>query len=209
MARQAKHVPLKKTGQGTPSGSGRNPGGSAAVKAKRDRFIVAYLQDEDGNATRAAMIAGVPAAAAKQWGAKALQHPYVQQLIGDHRERMAAELEAKYALTRENVLSALANLVHADPRKLFHDDGRLRHVTELDDRTAKMVSSFEVEELYEMEGEGRNRSKVNVGRVTKIRMWDKNSAVDKAMRHLGLYEKDNEQTRDTKLVITEKDAGVL
>lgn len=200
--KQANHVPRKSTGAGVVSGT------TLTAKARREIFTEAYLSN-NGNALAAARAAGIAETGAQVWAKRALTHPHVVTLIRDHQAKVAEELEARYALTRENVLSALANLVHADPRKLFHDDGRLRHVTELDDRTAKMVSSFEVEELYEMEGEGRNRSKVNVGRVTKIRMWDKNSAVDKAMRHLGLYEKDNEQTRDTKLVITEKDAGVL
>ena len=31
------------------------------------------------------------------------------------------------------------------------------------------------------------------GRTTKLKVWDKNAALEKAMKHLGLYEKDNSQ----------------
>ena len=31
------------------------------------------------------------------------------------------------------------------------------------------------------------------GRLTRIRLWDKNAALEKAMKHLGLYGRDNSQ----------------
>ena len=31
------------------------------------------------------------------------------------------------------------------------------------------------------------------GRLTRIRFWDKNAALDKAIRQLGLFERDNTQ----------------
>jgi len=183
----------------------------ADLKERYETFAAAWVSN-GGNASAAARLAmpGVvetPAQANAQ-GHAMLKNAYVKHLIAQHQARVAAELQAKYAITRENVLDALANLVFADPRLLFNADGTLKHVTELDDRTAKMVSSFEVEEIYETEGKGPSRHKVNVGRTTKIRMWDKNSAVDKAMRHLGLFEKDNQQKPAT-VVLTPDDAGVL
>lgn len=204
--KQAAHVPPKTAA--VAKGKTTSGGTSHSMKVRDEAFVAAYLSNGE-NVAAAARSVGAPEKTARQDGQRWLKRLYVQQLIKDHQAKVAAELESKYAITRENVLSALSNLVFADPRLLFHADGRLKHVTELDERTAKMVSSFEVEELYETEGHGPGRVKVNTGRVTKVRMWDKNSAVDKAMRHLGLFEKDNEQARDTKLVITEKDAGVL
>jgi hypothetical protein len=29
------------------------------------------------------------------------------------------------------------------------------------------------------------------GRLTRVRFWDKNAALEKAMKHLGLYNRDN------------------
>lgn len=182
----------------------------ADIKERLERFAALYVSN-GGNATAAAKIVlkgVVKPEYANAQAHKLLHHPYTQHLLAEHQARVAAELNAKYAITRENVLEALSNLVFADPRKLFRADGTLLHVSELDDRTAKMVSSFEVEELYEVQRDGRNVHKVNVGRVTKIKMWDKNSAVDKAMRHLGLFEKDNQQKPAT-VMLTKDDAGVL
>jgi|SRR5579863_455709 len=182
----------------------------ADLKERDERFAACYVTN-GGNAKAAAreVFKGVlTVAQAEQQAGRYLRRPYVQHLIADHQARVEAELSARYAITRENVLEALSNLVFADPRKLFDADGNLLHLTQLDDRTAKMVSSFEVEELYESVGEGRAKRKVNTGRVTKVKMWDKNSAVDKAMRHLGLFEKDNQQKPAT-VMLTKDDAGVL
>ncbi len=182
----------------------------ADLKERDERFAALYVSN-GGNAKAASreIFKGIlTVAQAEAQSSAYLRRSYVQHLLTEHQHRVAAELEARYALTREHVLEALSNLVFADPRQLFNADGTLKHVVELDDRTAKMVSSFEVEELYEQQGTGRARSKVNIGRVTKVKMWDKNSAVDKAMRHLGLFEKDNQQKPAT-VMLTKDDAGVL
>jgi phage terminase small subunit len=60
-------------------------------------------------------------------------------------------------------------------------------VHELDDETAAAISSVEVRE--EFEGHGENRKLV--GYTKKIRFWDKTAAVNMAMKHFGLFEKDN------------------
>jgi hypothetical protein len=44
--------------------------------------------------------------------------------------------------------------------------------------TAAMISTIEVDAD---------------GRLTRIRLWDKNAALEKAMKHLGLYERENAQ----------------
>lgn len=182
----------------------------ADLKERDERFAAIYISN-GGNAKAAAreVFKGVlTVAQAEQQSSKYLKRPYVQHLLAEHQRRTAAELEAKYAITRENVLESLANMVFMDPRKLFNEDGSLKHIRDLDERTAKTVASFEVEELYEHEGQGPSRRKVNTGRVTKIKMWDKNSAVDKAMRHLGLFKEDNNQ-KPQAVIISKDDAGVL
>jgi hypothetical protein len=43
------------------------------------------------------------------------------------------------------------------------------------------------------EFEGRGKNWKLVGYTKKIRFWDKNAAIDKAMRQLGQFERDNTQ----------------
>ncbi len=77
-------------------------------------------------------------------------------------------------------------------RKLFDASGALKPVADLDDATAACIASIEVDTLFD--GSGKEREAV--GTTTKIKMWDKNSAAEKLMRHLGMFKEDNKQKTD-------------
>ena len=68
--------------------------------------------------------------------------------------------------TQERVLEEVRRLSFSDPRKLFRKDGTPIPITELDDDTAAMISAIEVDAD---------------GRLRRIRLWDKNAALEKAM----------------------------
>ena len=59
------------------------------------------------------------------------------------------------------------------------DDGRLLPLEQMSADVRACIASMDFDP--------------NTGRVTKVRFWDKNAALEKAMRHHGLYEKDNSQ----------------
>lgn len=102
--------------------------------------------------------------------------PKVITMLAERR----AELAEKHCLTTDAVLKELSNIVHIDPREMCRPDGSFRHPLEWSDRLAAAVASFEI---------GDN------GEIKKVKLWDKNSALDKAMKHLGLFEADNEQNK--------------
>jgi len=92
-----------------------------------------------------------------------------------------AELRAEVAKASQietvQVVKELARVALSDVRQVFHADGRIKSPHELDDATAAAVASLE----FDPEG------------GFKVKLWDKNSAADKLMKHLGAYEKDNKQ----------------
>jgi len=118
-------------------------------------------------------------------GARLLRDVFVSSEITKRRDQLAR----KFELRTEDVLRELARIVHADPRKAFDAKGNLLPVHEWPDEVAAMIASVEVEELFD--GQGRDRK--FIGLAKKIKLWDKNSAIDKAMKHLGQYEQDNLQ----------------
>jgi phage terminase small subunit len=103
-----------------------------------------------------------------------LANPNVASRVAEFRApaMKAARLEI------EGTLHQLACVLRSDARLLFRPDGSLIPVHELDDATAAAISSIE------LDAEGRPK---------KIRLWSKTDAIDKAMRHLGAYERDNAQ----------------
>jgi phage terminase small subunit len=155
-----------------------------AVAQRRAAFKAAYLTNGH-NATQAALVAGFSAKTAHVQGAQLLKVLKSNGELADMAERAAEAAE----LTVERTLREVARLSYADPRRMYHSDGRLKDIHELDDDMAAAVASVEIEEEFDGKGEDR---KLN-GYTKKLKLWDKNSALDKAMKHFGLYEQDNRQ----------------
>jgi phage terminase small subunit len=106
---------------------------------------------------------------------------------------MIAEIRARAEdttiLTVERTRAELARVCFSDVRKLCNPDGSLKKVNELDADTAAAVASFEVDEV-------EVGDKV-VRRTIKVKLWDKNAALEKAIKHLGLYERETPSGRRT------------
>ena len=102
---------------------------------------------------------------------------------------MAREAAKAAGLTVERVLEEVLRLSFSDPRKLLRADGTVKDPSEWDDETAAAVSSIEIVEEFSGSGEDRKLS----GYTKKSKFWDKNAAIEKAMKHLGLYNRDNTQ----------------
>lgn len=104
----------------------------------------------------------------------------------DARQLAAVE---NSGITTELLLTALRRAISFDPRRLYDGRGNLRKVTDLDDDTALAIQSLDIDEIYG----GKGKSRQVVGRTSKVRAVDRLVAVDKAMRHLGMFENDNRQ----------------
>jgi len=96
-------------------------------------------------------------------------------------------------VSNARVIQEIARLALFDPRKLFFDDGTPKPITSLDDDTAAALAGLDVTEEFEGSGEDRKF----VGYTKKYKIADKNSALEKLAKILGLYEKDNAQKVDT------------
>lgn len=100
----------------------------------------------------------------------------------------AEKVAERAGLSIERTLQEVARLSYADPRKMFRSDGSLIPIQEMDDDTAATVASVEHDSVITGSGED-----AAVVRTTKLKTWDKNAALEKAMKHHGLYERDNTQ----------------
>lgn len=89
---------------------------------------------------------------------------------------MQAEAAANAGLQASEVLRQVQMLVTSDIVGICKEDGTVKLPHELDERTRAAVKSFKI-------------TKDGI----EYQFWDKNSALDKAMKHLGLFEKDNGQ----------------
>jgi len=106
-------------------------------------------------------------------------------------------------LTKERVAREIARISFFDPRKMFAADGRPLAITELDDDTAASIIGLDVLEQYEGSGDDRRL----VGLIKKYKIADKNSALDKAAKILGMYGIDNEQRTNPLATLLQAIAG--
>src|SRR3990167_848423 len=165
-------------------------GTSKEAAAMRKVLYAEAFVENGGHKHDAAVTAGYkPGRAADKAAERLSQDVAVQQLIVDRRASAIKAAEIETGLTVNGILREVRRLATNDPRKLFDKDGRMLEVHELDDDTAACISSVEIEEQFE----GRGEEKHSVGFLKKLKLWDKNSALEKGMKHLGLFEKDNSQ----------------
>lgn len=167
-------------------------GSQQAASARRVAFVEAYIGN-GGNATEAAKAAGYSPKTAYSQGGRLLKRVEVAKAIAERR----AELAETHGLTTDRILRECARIAFYDPRKLFKDDGSMKAVHELDDDTAAALASVEVEEI--------TAGETTIGLTRKVKSWDKNAAIDKAMKHLGLFEQDNRQTRPVTIIANDLD----
>lgn len=83
-------------------------------------------------------------------------------------------------LTSADILTETRRVALSSISAFVHPDGRLKFPHELDVDAAACVASFEV----------------SLDGTIKYRFWDKNSAVERGAKILGLFEKDNKQKAD-------------
>ncbi len=158
--------------------------GLAAATARRDVFVQTYIANGN-NATQAAITAGYSARTAYSQGQRLLKNAEVSTRLATAAKKVA-EITG---LTAERTIREAARISNFDPARLYRQDGTLKHITEMDDDTRAAIASIEVKENV-VDG-------VLIGQTTKIKFWDKNRALEMGMRHLGLYERDNIQQRES------------
>src|SRR6266540_2121801 len=108
--------------------------------------------------------------------------------------RAPALLQAQYTITVDlnRTVFENARVGFSDIRKLFGPGGRLLDPHEWDDDTAAAVASVERVALF---GKGKD-GLGQIGYTTKVKLWSKGDALDRLMKNLGGYRRDNNPKKD-------------
>lgn len=144
------------------------------VSPKQARFCEEYLIDF--NATKAAIRAGYSTAAARQVASRLL----TKANIKEHIESIRADFDQRFE-GLDHLLRQLYRISDFDIKDLYNDDGSFKDIKDLDPDVSSVISGIEVEEL--VEGFGKN--KVKLGFVKKIKLWNKNQALEQIARIRG------------------------
>ena len=154
-----------------------------ALNPKQERFVVEYLVDL--NATQAAIRAGYSPKTAGVQAFDLLKKPEIAAALERQRNQHAKNT----GLTVERVLQEAMRLAFFDIRKLTDAEGNPIPINQLDDDTAAAIQGLELA-TERVRGDDAGAETV----VRKYKIADKNAAVERLFKHLGLFEKDNKQT---------------
>lgn len=149
-----------------------------ALSERERRFIEAYLGAAEGNATKAAVLAGYSEKSARRIGTRLSAKVHIQAAIAERQVKRADQAD----IDAVRVLKELARIGLSDPRELFTEQGELKPITEWSDDMARAVASVEVVKRPTGDKDTPYED------LHKIKLWDKNSALEKIAKHLGMFE---------------------
>lgn len=108
-------------------------------------------------------------------GAKMMSMGRVSERVSELLKKAADSA----GLKAEEIIEEVKRLALSDVSGIFHEDGSMRLPHEMDARTRASIA-------------GIKQTQFGI----EYKFWDKNAALDKASKILGLYEKDNKQKTD-------------
>jgi phage terminase small subunit len=157
-----------------------------ALSERERRFIEAYMGPAAGNGTEAARLAGytgTPKVLAVQ-ATRLLSKAKVQAEIAARQQARCEKADIDVA----RVVKELARIGLSDVRKLFLPNGSLKPIKDWDDETAAAVAGLDVVEMAGGAKIGGPEGVQHVAMYTKkLKLWDKNSALEKIAKHLGMF----------------------
>jgi len=148
------------------------------LTAKQQTFVEEYLIDL--NATQAAIRAGYSKKTAYIIGHENLSKPNIAEAI----QKAKAERSERTGVTADMVIAELAKIGFSDLRNVLTSSGQLIDPQDWDDATAGAISSLEVV-VNSRGGSGDENEPIDY--THKIKVWDKNSALEKLGKHLGMF----------------------
>lgn len=151
-----------------------------ALTLKQSRFCVEYLRD--GNGTHAAIRAGCTPAGASTTSTRWLAMPKIKAEISRLRSE-AGEFAGQVDLTR--ILAEISKIAFADPAELYGENGELKNPRQMPQHVRAALMGIDVSDI--------NVGGETIGTIKKVKLNDKNKALDMLMKHMGGYEIDNKQ----------------
>ena len=155
------------------------------LNVRQRRFAVEYAYN-GGNGKAAAIKAGYAEPAADVTACRLLDDARIKALVEEHLEHIQCRSE----ITGERVLSELHAMATVNFADLVDEDGNLRPLHSLPRHVAAAIVGMKV--AIKNQPDQSATGPLPIARILDIKL-DKGAALDRLMRHLGLYECDNRQ----------------
>ena len=106
-------------------------------------------------------------------------------------KELQAEVKTRNDISIDEIVQSLAGMLRFDIADLYDERGKLKPIHEIPKPARLMIQQFDSDEISEFIA----GDKVHIGYTKKIKTYNKLEAVEKLMKHLGGYEKDNMQNK--------------
>lgn len=111
-------------------------------------------------------------------------------------KELQQEAYERNKVTLDEMIQTLAGMVRFDIADLYDEEGKLLPLRQMPLAARQMINQLDSDELFTIIDGHREV----IGFTKKIRTYNKLDAVEKLMKHLGGYEKDNLQRKPESLV---------
>lgn len=156
-----------------------------SLSPKQLRFVQEYLVDLNGK--RAAIAAGYSAKTSEVTASKMLRIPKVQAAIQEGQKAKEKLLD----ISKERILKELARIAFSDIRNVmdWHDNAtHLLNSEDLGDDVTAAIQEVSIKTRY-VQSDRKSSEAEEMILERKVRMYDKQRALELLGKHLGLFEK--------------------
>jgi len=165
--------------------------GSVQLTEMQKRFVEILGGMSAPNAGEAALQAGF---AGRTYGYRLMTVGHIRREV-ERRQKKTITAQAQAAgITRERVLAEEQALAYADLGEIIDPEtGKPRSVNEIPEHVRRAIKSIKI------------KIAKDGSQTWSYRLWNKGQALERLSRHLGLYDKDNQQK--TKPVLLQVNIG--
>lgn len=162
---------------------------------KQERFCQAYIEFGDkGRAYRDAYDADAMNSNSVAVEAnKMFKDPKITLRV----EELQNEIRERNMIKIDDVLGVLADMIKFDIAEIYDDEGRLKPIKDIPKQHREMINFVKVYEDF-MNVDGQREK---IGETKEVRLLNKLDVIEKFMKHLGGYEKDNGQ-KQTNIIVS-------
>lgn len=152
---------------------------------QHEQFIQLYFADPEKNIVKAYLGAGYKCKSAKDnsnsanvTAGKLLKTAAVQRRLSELTARQIRRMD----ISADRTLVEMMRIGFSDVRNIIGRDGAITDPRTWTDETAAAIAGLETEKLFE--GTGKDRK--HIGYTQKVKLWDKNRALENLAKHLRL-----------------------
>lgn len=104
-------------------------------------------------------------------------------------EQLQKEIRERNKIKIDDVLGILSDMINFDIAEIYDDEGRLKPIKDIPKPHREMINSVKVyEDCINIDGQ-----REKIGETKEVKLLNKLDVIEKFMKHLGAYEKDNVQ----------------